>query len=122
MFATLAFLHARFALALILFAAALGVWGTASFLLRREVSPGFRSSYVLMIALTAIEGLLGLILITTTRPHELLHVVYGAFAFLFLPGIYLWAGRGDRAREAAVLAAACWIVAIAYGRGIMTGA
>lgn len=122
MFATLAFLHARFALALILFAAALGVWATASFLLRRQVSPGFRSSYVLMIALTAIEGLLGLILITTTRPHELLHVVYGAFAILFLPGVYLWAGRGDQAREAAILAAACWIVAIAYGRGIMTGA
>jgi hypothetical protein len=121
-FGTLVFLHGRFALALILFAAALGIWGTASFVLRRHVSPGFRSGYVLMIALTGIEGLLGLVLITSTRPHELLHVVYGAFAFLFLPGVYLWAGRGDRAREAAFLAAACWIVAIAYGRGIMTGA
>jgi hypothetical protein len=117
----LAFLHQRLAIALILFAALLGIWGTVSFLTRRELSPGFRSSYVLMIAVTAIQGALGLILITMTQPRELLHVVYGAFAFLFLPGIYFWAGRGTRLREAAFLAAACWIVAIAFGRGILTG-
>jgi len=117
----LAFLHMRFALALILFAAALGVWGTVSFMRRREVSGGFRSSYLLMIALTAVQGAIGLVLITQTRPRELLHVVYGAFAFLFLPGVYFWAGRGSKAREAAFMAAACWIVAIAFGRGILTG-
>jgi hypothetical protein len=119
---TLAFFHDRLALALILFAALLGIWGSASFLVRRRVSPGFRSSYVLMIALTAVQGLFGLALITMTRPHELLHVVYGAFAILFLPGVYFWAGRGARAREAAFLAISCWVVAIAYGRGILTGA
>jgi heme A synthase len=114
-------LHARLAIALIVFAAALGLWGTVSFLTRREVSPGFRSSYVLMIALTALQGGLGLVLITMTQPRELLHVVYGAFAFLFLPGVYFWAGRGDKPREAAFLATACWVVAIAFGRGIATG-
>ncbi|HEY4025788.1 MAG TPA: hypothetical protein VGO86_05095 [Candidatus Dormibacteraeota bacterium] len=118
---TLNFLHQRFAIALIVFAAVLGVWGTASFLLRRQVTGGFRSSYVLMIALTGLQGLLGLILITMTRPRTLLHIVYGIFAFLFLPGVYFWAGRGPRDREAAFLAAACWIVAIAFGRGIVTG-
>ena len=118
----LAFLHQRFAFALILFAAVLGIWGTVSFLRTRQVSPGFRSSYVLMIALTGIQGAIGLVLITMTHPRELLHVVYGAFAILFLPGVYFWAGRGTKAREAAFLAAACWIVAIAFGRGILTGA
>lgn len=117
----LVFLHQRLAIALILFAALLGVWGTVSFLTRRALSPGFRSSYVLMIAVTAIQGAIGLVLITMTQPKELLHVVYGAFAFLFLPGVYFWAGRGTRLREAAYLTAACWIVAIAFGRGILTG-
>jgi hypothetical protein len=121
-FDLLVFFHARLALALILFAAALGVWGAVAFLIRRQISPGFRSSYVLMIALTGVQGLIGLILITTTRPHELLHVVYGAFAFLFLPGVYFWATRGSRIREAAALVIACWIVAIAFGRGVITGA
>jgi hypothetical protein len=119
---TLAFFHGRLALALILFAALLGIWGSASFLIRRQVSGSFRASYVLMIALTAVQGLFGLVLITMTRPHELLHVVYGAFAILFLPGVYFWVGRGSRAREAAFLAVACWVVAVAYGRGILTGA
>ena len=119
---TLAFLHGRLALALILFAGALGVWGSAGFLMRRQVSPGFRSSYVLMIALTGVQGLIGVALITMARPREIVHVVYGAFAIIFLPGVYLWAGRGGRAREAAFMAASCWIVAIAYGRGILTGA
>lgn len=117
----LAFFHARLALALILFAAALGVWGTVALLIRRAISPGYRSSYILMIALTGVQGLIGLVLITMTRPHELLHVVYGAFAFLFLPGVYFWAIRGSRLREAAALALACWIVAIAFARGITTG-
>ena len=119
---TLAFLHGRLALALILFAAALGVWGSAGFLIRRQVGPGFRSSYVLMIVLTAVQGLIGVVLLTMARPLEIVHVVYGAFAIIFLPGVYLWAGRGNRAREAAFMAASCWIVAIAYVRGILTGA
>jgi len=122
MIATLNYFHFRLGIALILFAAALGVWGTIAFAVRKRISPGFRSSYVLMIGLTAVQGLIGLVLITTTHPRELLHVVYGAFAILFLPGVYFYAGgRGNRAREAAFLAGACWIVAIAYGRGIMTG-
>jgi hypothetical protein len=121
---TLAFLHMRLALALIVFAAALGVWGTFSFMRSRQVSGGFRSSFLLMIGLTGVQGLLGLVLLTMAHPRELLHVVYGAFAFLFLPGVYFWAGTGrggTRAREAAFMAAACWVVAIAYGRGILTG-
>jgi len=119
---TLAFLHARLALALILFAAVLGVWGSVGFIFRRQVSGGFRSSYVLMIALTGVQGLMGVALIAVARPREIVHVVYGAFAIIFLPGVYFWAARGSRAREAALMAASCWIVAIAYGRGILTGA
>ena len=117
----LAFLHARLAIALILFAALLGIWGTGALLLRRQIGGGYRSSYLLLIGLTGLQGLFGLALITMTRPHELLHVVYGGFAFLFLPGVYLWASRGSRLREAAFLAVSCWVVAIAYGRGILTG-
>src|SRR5918911_1560362 len=87
----------------------------------RSLSPGFRSAYLLMLALTAVQGAAGLLAFSAYRPRELLHVLYGLFALLFLPGVYLYAGRGPRPREAAFLAAACWIVAVAYGRGILTG-
>jgi hypothetical protein len=59
----------------------------------------------------------------------MLHIVYGAFAILFLPGVYFYAARrsrdrdsgATRAREAALMAASCWIVAVAFARGIATG-
>lgn len=115
------FLHNRFALALMAFAVILGIWGSLSFGVRKEISPGFRSSYVLMIVLTGLQALLGLVLFATIGLDDLLHVVYGAFALLFLPGVYFWAGRGSSAREAAFLAISCWVVAIAYWRGFSTG-
>jgi len=120
--ALLALLHNRFGIALLVFAAILGAWGSIQFFRSHAVSGGFRSSYLLMIGLTGVQGVLGLILLTSLRPREILHVVYGAFAILFLPSVYFYAGRGNPAREAAFLAAACWVVAIAFGRGILTGA
>lgn len=119
--ALLSLLHGRLGIALLVFAVLLGSWGSFSFLRHRSVSGGFRSSYLLMVGLTAVQGLLGLVSLTASRPHEILHVVYGAFAVLFLPSVYFYAGRGPRPREAAFLATACWVVAIAYGRGIITG-
>jgi CDP-diglyceride synthetase len=120
--ALLAFLHARLALALVLFALLLGLWGSYQFLRHRALSGGFRSAYLLMVGLTAVQGLIGLGAWSSGgRPRELLHVVYGIFAVVFLPGLYFYAGRGRRDREAAFLAAACWIVLVALLRGIATG-
>jgi heme A synthase len=119
----LVFLHQRFAIALILLAVLLGIWGGLGFLRNRQVSGGFRSTYVLMIGLLAVQGLLGVVLLLLNdRPREgILHLVYGIFAAVFLPGMYFYAARGSRAREAAFLAASCWIVAVAFGRGLTTG-
>jgi hypothetical protein len=54
------------------------------------------------------------------HPRELLHVVYGIFAVVFLPGAYLYSRSGSQRREAVVLAGASWIVSIAFFRGIAT--
>lgn len=122
MLALASFLHQRFGYALVLLALLLGLWGGYQFLRHRAVSGGFRSSYLLMLGLTAVQGLLGLIaLVTGGHPKELLHIVYGAFAVLFLPGVYFWVSGRARDTEAAVLAASCWVILIAYARGVMTG-
>lgn len=122
MLPALAFLHQRFGIALLLLAGLLGLWGGLQFLTRRQVSGGFRSTYLLMAGLTAVQGLAGIgALLTGGHPRELLHVVYGAFAVLFLPGVYVWATTRKADTEAAVLAASCWIVLIAYARGWTTG-
>jgi hypothetical protein len=119
----LAFLHSVGARALLVFALVLAIWGTYRYFLKAEVTGGFRSSYLIMAGLTAVQGLLGVAAFAVGgRPTgQLLHVVYGVFAVLFLPGAYFYAHAGSRRREAVILAGASWIVSIAYFRGIATG-
>ena len=78
-----------------------------------------------MIGLLAVQGVLGLVMFISGSPRGpregILHIVYGIFAIVFLPGVFFYVARGDRRREAAFLAAACWIVVVAFGRGITTG-
>jgi heme A synthase len=117
-------LHARLALAAILFAILLGAWGSYQYVRHKAVSGGFRSAYLMLCGLTAVQGLVGILnLLLGAKLHNPLHVVYGIFAVLFLPGLYFYSvsGRSSKAREAAFLAAACWIVLVALGRGWITG-
>ena len=119
---TLASLHGYGARVLLVYAVVLGLWGGFNYFRNKELSGGFRASYLIMAGLTAVQGLLGLATFAMgTRPIELLHVVYGIFAVVFLPGTYLYAQGGARRREAVILAGAAWIVSIAYLRGIATG-
>src|ERR1700731_119571 len=89
-------LHGIGARALLLFAIILAIWGTYLYFRKSAVVAGFRSSYLLMAGLTALQGLAGLgVLIAGRRPTELLHIVYGVFAVLFIPGVYLYAQGGS---------------------------
>jgi heme A synthase len=118
------FLHARLALAEILFAIVLGAWGSYQYIRHKAVSGGFRSAYLMLCGLTAVQGLFGLLnLLTGVRLHNPLHIVYGVFAVLFLPGLYFYSasGRSSKSREAVLLAASCWVVLVAFGRGWITG-
>ena len=119
----LLFVHQVGARALVAFAVVLGVWGAYLYFRRESLTGGFRSSFLIMAGLTAVQGLAGLIVFIVDRPHDfnLLHIVYGVFAVLFLPGVYLYAQNGTKRREAVILAGASWIVAIAYLRGFATG-
>ena len=119
---TLGSLHGFAARALLAYAVALGIWGTYKYVRNQELGGGFRASYLIMAGFTALQGLLGLATFSLgARPAELLHVVYGIFAVVFLPGAYLYAQGGSRRRETVILAGAAWIVSIAYLRGISTG-
>ncbi len=118
---TLGSLHGYAARVLLVYAVVLGIWGAYGYFRKQAVDGGFRASYLIMAALTAIQGLAGFAtFLMGTRPTELLHIVYGIFAVIFLPGAYLYAQGGSRRREAVILAGAAWIVSIAYLRGIAT--
>lgn len=117
------FIHDRFAVACVLFALVLAIWGSFQFLRYRRVSGGFRSSYLLLIGLTAVQGIIGVVLLLGGhRPKDWpLHIVYGIFAIAFLPALYFYSERRNDLREAAFLAASCWIVLVAFARGLTTG-
>jgi len=119
----LSFLHGYGARVLLVFAIVLGLWGAYAYFRTHRLSGGFRSSYLIMAVLTPVQGILGAAALATGgHPNEgILHMVYGAFATLFLPGAYVYSRGGDSRREALILAGASWIVAIAYFRGIATG-
>jgi heme A synthase len=119
----LVLLHRVSATALLILAVVLAIWGTYLYFRKGALNGGFRSGFLIMAGLTAVQGLLGAaLLLLGHRPGDWpLHVVYGVFAVLFLPGLYFYAQGGSRSREAVFLAGAAWIVAVAYFRGIATG-
>jgi heme A synthase len=119
----LASLHGYGARVLLAFAVLLGLWGSYHYFRNQRLSGGFRSTYLIMAALTPVQGLLGVgALIAGGNPSRgFLHMVYGIFAVLFLPGAYVYSRGGTDRREALVLAGAAWIVSIAFLRGIFTG-
>lgn len=116
-------LHRFGATVLLIYAVLLGLWGTYHYFRNQRLSGGFRSSYLIMAVLIPIDGLLGLgALLASGHPREgILHMVYGVFAVLFIPGAYLYSRGGTDRRETLILAGAAWIVAIAFFRGIATG-
>lgn len=119
---TLTFLHAYGSRVLLIGSIVLAVWGTFQYFRNRPLSGGFRSSFLIVAGLTALQGLIGLASFALgLHPRELLHLVYGVFAVVFLPGAYLYSRSGSQRREAVVLAGASWIVSIAFFRGIATG-
>ena len=123
MLESLAFLHAYGARVLVAFAVVLGLWGGYHYFRNQRVSGGFRSTYLIMSGLVFLQGIFGVLaLFIGGNPREgILHMVYGIFAALFLPGAYLYS-RGDNSRrEALILAGASWTVSIAFIRGISTG-
>jgi heme A synthase len=120
--AAIAFVHDWLARVVIIYAVVLALWGTYLYFRRDSVTGGFRSSFLVLAGVTVLQSLAGAAsFVAGNRPFETLHLVYGAFAILFLPGSYLYAHGGSARREAVVLAGACWIVSIAFFRGFATG-
>ncbi|HSS61037.1 MAG TPA: hypothetical protein VLK30_06245 [Candidatus Limnocylindrales bacterium] len=123
MLQTLVFFHGLGSRVLLAFAILLGLWGAFYYFRNERLSGGFRSTYLIMAGVTVVQGLAGAgALLAGGSPREgILHMVYGAFAVLFLPGAYLYAHGGSDRREALILTGAAWIVSIAYLRGMFTG-
>lgn len=79
-------LHGRLALALVLYYAAVGVWGIANGMRASGPTPGFRGALIIAEVAAIAQGVFGVLVFAFLRPpHEPLHVLYGFALALAIP-------------------------------------
>ena len=107
---------------LVVYAVLLAVWATYHYIRNRDLTQTFRRAYLLLPGLTALQGLFGVVaFLLGGRPTEFVHIAYGIFALIFLPGAYISSSPRPHRNETLILAIALWVVTVAYVRGIVTG-
>ena len=95
---TLTLAHARLGIAMLLFLSVAGVWGLATYFLRRSITGSYWGILAVGEILILAQMVVGIILwIEGARPARDIHVLYGIAAVLSIPGYYAYTqGRDDR--------------------------
>lgn len=79
-------IHQSIARALVLYYAAIGLWGIYLAIRKQEVSPSYRGALIIGVGLGVVQAVVGLALVFTgLRPLDNLHFLYGASVILTLP-------------------------------------
>ena len=115
-------LHDRLATSVLLFSAAVGLWGVVSFLRGGTLSGSLAGALAIGQALIAVQVIAGVALVLVgRRPIESTHYLYGATAILVLP--FAWSYLRSRDQRLALLyysLIALFVAGLAT-RGMMTG-
>ncbi len=113
--------HARLANAVILYMVVVGLWALGALLTRRGLSGSLVATLLIAEGLILVQGLFGvLLLLSGSRPANLLHLLYGVAAAISLPAALAYTrDRSERTRLLVFAFTALWIVGLAI-RGIMT--
>lgn len=81
----------------------LTLWALFFIATGRDVDGAYRSTYVLMVGVSVVQGLIGLIMVIEGMGHgQMLHYLYGISIIVFLAAGYVFATRGDQGREALI--------------------
>jgi hypothetical protein len=117
-----ALLHDRLSITVMLFMAAVGVWGIVAYLRGQSVSGSFAGALAIGEALVLVQVGAGVALLATgPRPHTSTHYLYGVTAVLVLP--FAWSYLRTRNQRQALLIysfVALFIFGLAV-RGAITG-
>lgn len=113
-------LHAQLATALILYLAALGVWGIALGLGGSGPTPSYRGSLVIAEVAVVLQGLLGAGA-WLSGPGDAIHVLYGLALVVTIPLVATVVREGSPRRTALSLGLACLFAAGLAIRGVTTG-
>ena len=114
-------LHAQLATALILYLAALGVWGIALGIGGSGPTPSYRGSLVIAEVAIVLQGLLGAGSWVLTGPGDAIHVLYGLALVVTLPLVATIVREGSPRRTSLSLGLASLFAAGLAIRGMTTG-
>jgi len=89
-------MHDRMAVSMLLFMAAVGLWGMWSFLRGGIMEGSLSGALIIGQVLIGIQGALGMVLfLGHHRPQETVHILYGIAAFVTMP--FVWSYVRERA-------------------------
>ena len=113
--------HGRVATALVLYYAAVGVWGLWLRVRKVGPTPGFRGAIVIAVIASAVQGALGLVVLAFSHPpQDSLHLLYGVALVVAMPlAASLARDRTAHTQSLALGLAALFTAGLAI-RGIIT--
>lgn len=121
---SLAAIHSRLWITILLFSSAMLVWGVWRFLRGQSVNSNYFGAVVIAEVLYILQGLLGItMLISGTRVLQRaeVHILYGVVIAITLPGVYIYT-RGDESRRTMLVYAVAFVFIIILSvRSMMTG-
>jgi hypothetical protein len=115
-------IHDRLSVTLMLFMAAVGVWGVVAYFRGQSLSGSYAGALAIGEALVLVQVAAGAtVLLSGARPPSATHYLYGITAILALPFAWSWL-RGRSQRQALLIYSlvALFIFGLAV-RGIITG-
>jgi hypothetical protein len=115
-------LHGGFFTVVVIYSAAMALWGIVLYLRGSNPSGSYLGSLVIAEGVALFQVIVGgIVFLTGHRPDEFLHYVYGLVAALALPFAYSFSARGTERRDSLVFAlAALFLIGIAV-RAAATG-
>ena len=121
--ASIAVLHARLVVTILLFFGALSIWGFFSYLRGQSISGSYKGALAIGELLMLAQFMLGvLLLFGGAQPARLsIHILYGIVAIIGLPGAFAYTrGRDDRWELLTYVAVCLFLCGIAL-RALSTG-
>ncbi len=97
---SLTLIHARLAIAMLMFLTVAGIWGLVAYFRQQQVSGTYWGILAVGEILILAQVIIGsILLIQGARPDRGVHLLYGSVAIVALPGYYAYT-RGEDDRRA----------------------
>lgn len=121
---SLAAIHSRLWITILLFSSAMLLWGLLRFLRGQTVNSNYFGAVVIAEILYILQGLLGIFMLvsgTGVLQRAEVHILYGVVVAITLPGVYIYT-RGDESRRTMLVYAVAFVFIIVLSvRSMMTG-